>query len=108
MTYCQRPELVDYLTNFTKPAKSVVCPFVQAEGSGMGLAVFSLLVFGGMGLGLTIRTQHPGPLVVAGILTIGTMTLSLPGEGAMIAALVLFFAISALGIYLYSRSKNTL
>lgn len=108
MTYCNRPNLVDYLANFTRPPKAIVCPFVQSDGAGMGMAVFSLFVFAGLGLGLTIRTQHPGPLLVAGILTVGTMTLTLPGLAAQIAALVLFFGISALGLYLYSKANRTL
>lgn len=108
MAYCDRPELVDYLTNFTKPPKTVICPFVQDQGSGMGMALFSLFVFGGMGLALTIRTQHPGPIMVGGILSAGIITLSLPGAAAQIAALVLFFGLSALGLYLYSTAGDTL
>lgn len=110
MPYCNRPQLVDYLTNFTgqDPVKSVTCAFAQDAGAGMGLTVFSLFFFGGIGLALTARAQHPGPLVVAMMLTGGVVTFSLPGIAAKVAMLVMLFAISALGIYLYARAQSSL
>jgi hypothetical protein len=110
MQYCDRPELTDYLTNFTgqDPVKSAACPFVQDAGAGMGLTVFSLFFFGAIGLSLTARAQHPGPIVVAMMLTGGVATFALPGIAAKIAMLVLLFAISGLGVYLYARAQSSL
>lgn len=110
MAYCDRPALVDYLSNLSgsDPVKAVTCPFVQDAGAGMGLTVFSLLFFGGVGLGLTIRTQHPAPVLVAGMLSIGTVALSIGGQAANIAMLVLFFGIAGLGLWLYARAQRSL
>jgi len=110
MPYCSKTELVDYL-NFTDPQdpiRAVVCPFAQDAGAGMGLPVFSLLFFGAIGLGLTVRVQHPAPLVVAFVLTAGVAALSLPGAGAQILAIVLFFAIAGVSLYLYQRAQSSL
>lgn len=111
MAYCDRAELADYL-NFSagsqSPIKAGVCPFVQDAGAGMELAVFSVFVFGGVGLALTVRTQHPGPILVAGILVAGAVALSLPGLAAQVFALVLFFGLTALGMYLYQRARTSL
>lgn len=107
---CTRPELTDYLANFTIPTDAVVCPFVQDGGGGLGLGLplFALLVFGPLGLAMTVRIQHPGPIVVAGMLTIGAIAASLPGQAAQIAAIVFFFAIVAMGFYIYQRASNSL
>lgn len=109
---CNRPGLTDYLTNFTgqDPMNAVICPFAQSGGDGLGLGVplVTLFVFGIVGLGLTVRTQHPGPILVAGILTIGAVAATLPGPGAQIAGIVLLFAIVGLGFMLYRRGKTSL
>ena len=110
MPYCNRPELADYLTNFTgqDPVKAAACSFAQGSGAGMGLTVFSLFTFGTIGLALSARAQHPGPLVVAMFLTGGVATFSLPGLAAKVAMLVMLFSISGLGLYLYARAQSSL
>lgn len=109
MEYCGQAELIDYFnfsTSAQAPVKTVVCAFTQ--GGGMGMTVFSMFFFGSVGLALTARTRHPAPLIVAGMLTIGVAALSIAGQAANIAALVLFFAITGLGLYLYSRAQSSL
>lgn len=109
---CNRAELSDYLANFTgqDPLNAVICPFVQSSGggAGMGLEVFSLFIIGAMGLGLTIRAQHPGPILIAGMLSAGLFATSLPGIALKITALVLFFGIAALGLFLYQQAQSSL
>lgn len=107
---CDREELIDYLGNFTgqDPINAVVCPFTQDAGAGMGLPLFGLFFFSMLGLGLTIRTQHPGPIVVAGMLSAGLVAASIPGIGANIMALVFVFAIGALGLYIYQKAQRSL
>lgn len=107
---CNRPELIDYLGNFTgqDPINAVVCPFAQDAGAGMGTGVFALFVLGMLGLGLSIRAQHPGPIMVAGILSAGLFAASLPGIALQIFALVMFFGIAAVGLYLYQQSQSAL
>lgn len=107
---CDRPELHDYLANFTgmDPIEAVRCPFVQDAGAGLGLPLFSLFFFGMVGLGLSIRVQHPGPVVVAMMLSAALVAGTLPGIAAKVLALVLFFAIAAVGMIIYSRAKRTL
>ncbi len=107
---CDRAELHDYLGNFSgdDPVDSVVCPFTQDAGAGMDMPIFALIVIGGLGLGLTIRTQHPGPIMISGMLSAGLFAASLPGIAAKIFALVLFFAIAGLGLFLYQRAQTSL
>lgn len=108
--YCGQPNVVDYFNFSTSPqapVKAVVCPIVQG-GAGMPLTIFSLLFFGVVGLALANRIQHPAPLVVAAMLTGGVASLSIAGQGANILALVLFFAIAALGIYIYSKANSSI
>lgn len=109
---CNRPELQDYLTNFTglDPVNAGICPFVQSDGAGLGLGLplFALLVLGPLGLGMTVRMQHPGPLLVAGMLTIGAIAANLPGQAAQIGAIVFFFAIAGIGLFLYQRFNRAL
>lgn len=106
---CNKPELADYLTNFsgTDPLRVVYCPFVQDAGAGMGLTTFSMIFFGAIGIALTIRTQHPAPIVVAGILSAGVIAPQLPGGGARIFAVALFLAISAIGFVIYRLLNNS-
>lgn len=108
--YCGQPELVDYL-NFSSsanaPVKAVVCPYVQGA-AGMPPEVLSLLTFGTVGMALTVRVRHPGPLLVAFILTGGIAAASAPGGAINVLALVLFVGIAALGLYLYQRAQSSL
>lgn len=107
---CERSALHEYLGNFSgsDPIDAVVCPYTQEAGAGMGMPVFSLIVISFLGLGLTIRTQHPGPIMVCGILSAGLFAASLPGIAAKIFALVMFFGISAIGLYIYQQAQTSL
>jgi hypothetical protein len=100
--------LWEALTDFSNPLDAGVCPFTSDLGAGMGLPLFTLFVFGFIGMGLTIRVQHPSPILVAGILSASVVTATLPGIAAKIMALILFFGLSALGLYIYSRARSTL
>jgi len=106
---CQQyTELHDALTNFSSASDAVICAFSADGGAGLGLPLFGLLVFSFIGMGLTVRVQHPAPLVVAFVLTAGVAALSLPGAGAQILAIVLFFAIAGVSLYLYQRAQSSL
>lgn len=109
---CNRGQLIDYLANFTgqDPINAVICPFAQSSGggAGMGLGVFALFTIGFLGIGLTIRAQHPGPLIVAMMLSAGLFATSLPGIALKIAAIVILFAIAAMGLFMYQRAQTSL
>lgn len=111
MAYCNKTNVVDYLSNFSEPqapVKAVTCAYASDGGAGMGLPVFALLVFGSVGLALTVRTGHPAPLVVASMLSAGALTFAVPGIAAKILTLVIFFTVAGLGMYLYQRAQNSL
>lgn len=110
MAYCDRASLADYLSNFAgqDPLKVIVCPFAQDAGAGMGMPLFAMGLFGFIGLGLTIRTQHPGPIVVAGILSASVVALRLPGNAALVLSVALFFAIGGFALYIYQRAQTSL
>lgn len=99
----------DALGNFTAsaPLDAITCSYSADWGLGMG-GTFMLFVVGFMGLGLTIRTRHPGPVLVAGMLSAGLFAASIPGIAAKIFALVLFAGISAAGLYVYQRMQSSL
>lgn len=99
----------DALGNFTAsaPIDSITCTFSSGWGAGMGLA-FGLFVFGFMGLALSIRAQHPGPVLIAGILSASVMAASIPGIAAKIAAVVIFVGFAGAGLYLYQRAQGAL
>jgi len=69
---------------------------------------FMLFVVGFLGLGLTVRTRHPGPVLVAGMLSAGVLAAGLPGAAAKIFALVLFIGFAAAGLYIYQRAQSSL
>jgi hypothetical protein len=104
--------LLAYLSEFQgqDPIDAVICPFVQSSGggAGMGMGVFAMFVVGMMGLGLTVKAQHPGPIVVALMLSAGLFATALPGLVLKIGALVLFFAIAGVGLYIYQRAQSSL
>lgn len=112
MAYCNKTTaVIDYIKNWSEPqapVKAVTCAYTSDPGAGMGLEMFSLFVFGAIGLGITIRTRHPAPLLVTAILTASVITLSAPGDGVQILGLTLFFGLTALWFYLYSRANNEL
>lgn len=107
---CTSSSLLDYLRDFTgqNPLDAAVCPFTSSAGASMPLAVLSLFVFGFIGLALAVRVQHPGPIVVAAILTASVVAASLPGIAAKILAIVILFTLTAGAMYLYSRAQSTL
>jgi len=109
MAYCGKENLADYLAAFSgeDPVKAVVCPFVDG-GAGIPGPVLSLVVFGVVGLTLSYRIRHPGPIVVAGILTGGVAALSAPGGAMRLFALAMFGGISILGLYIYQRAQSSL
>lgn len=110
MQYCGQSDLTDYL-NFSSsadaPVKAIVCPYTQGA-AGMPPVVLSLLTFGTVGLALTVRVRHPGPLLIAFLLTGGIAAAGAPGGAINILALVLFVGIAALGLYLYQRMQSSL
>lgn len=110
MQVCTRPSLEHYLQNFTgmDPVRAPACAYAQSDGAGMGIGILSLFVFGIVGLGLTVRVQHPAPLVIAGFLSIGVVAAGILGQAAQIAALIFIFAIAGLGLYLYQRAQSSL
>lgn len=109
MTTCEQYDtLYEPLTNFSQATDAAICPFTADAGAGLGVPLFGLFVFGFIGLGLTIRVQHPAPILVAAILSAGLVAGSIPGTGATILALVLFFGLSGLGLYLYKRAQTSL
>jgi len=109
MAYCgQDPAAYFNFSNAAAaPEKLVVCSYLDG-GVGMPAVVLSLFVFGTVGMALTYRVRHPGPIVVAGLLTGGVAASTLPGPALSILALVILVAIAAMGMYLYQRSKDTL
>jgi len=111
MSECTADNLTFYLSNFSgqDPIRAVQCPFTQEAGAGMPVEVFGLFLFGMFGIALSIRSKHPGPILVVGLLTAGAfVTVALPGLAARVLAIVVFATIVGAGLYLYQRSKNAL
>lgn len=110
MAYCGQPTLVDYLNFSTSPEapfKAAVCAFTQG-GAGVPPVMFSLFVFGGLGMALAYRVRHPSPLIVAAMLTAGIAVINTPASAVNIFALVLFAGISIGGLYLLARAQSSL
>lgn len=107
---CNRPALTDYLKNFTgsDPIDAVACAYAQDNGAGMGFPLFAMFLISFMGLGLTLKAQHPAPILIAAMLSAGLFATLVPGIISKIAAIVLFFGIAALGLYVYNRAKSEL
>lgn len=109
---CDAGNLSHYLKNFSglDPVNAAVCPYAQSGGGGLGLGVplFTLFVIGPLGLALSVRAQHPGPVIVAGFLTIGAIAASLPGPAATVVAIVMLFSLAAFGLYIYQRAQSSL
>jgi hypothetical protein len=100
--------LYEALTDFDQVSDVVLCPYTSEAGMGMGMAMFGLLVASMLGMGLTIRTQHPAPVLVSAILSAGLIAQALPGGAARILALILFFGISGVGLWVYSKTRTQL
>lgn len=111
MEYCGQDSLLDYLNpdlvGGDWPVHAVYCTFVQG-GAGIPGPVLSLVVFGTLGLTVSHRVQHPGPVIVAGILTAGTVAASAPAGGINIFAVVLFVGIAAVMLYVYQQAQDSL
>lgn len=107
---CSSDSLLDYLREFSgdNPVDAVVCPYTQEAGAGMPLAVLSLFTFGMLGLALSVRVQHPGPIAVASILSAGVIAGTLPGIAAKMLAVTILFTLTAAGMYAYSRLGSSL
>lgn len=102
--------ITDPLSNMSgsSPLDAVVCPYAAGYGADLGMALVVLFVFAPLGLGLTVRAQHPGPLVVMGIFSAALIAGSLPSIAAQIFALVLFFAIAGASLIIYRRLQSGL
>lgn len=107
MAYCNEADLIDYLREFLgqDPVKAVTCAYSSDAGLGVGFTVFSLVLVGGLGMALTIRVQHPAPLLVVAIVAGGFFAASLPGIGAKILAILVFFGIAGAGLYIYQQAQ---
>ena len=107
---CTRTPMWKYLADpwgGSNPFEALYCPFVQDAGGGMGMGMglFALVIFGVIGLGISARIQHPGPILVAGMLSTAFVAASVPGQAATIMLLVFVFGIAALGLYLWQRAQ---
>lgn len=104
---CSKDSLWQYLADFSaqRPLEAVYCAYGSEAGAGMGTPVFALFFFGFIGLALTVRTQHPGPIVVAGMLSAGVIAPTLPSAATQIMFLVFMFTIGALGLYLLRKAR---
>lgn len=100
--------LVEILTEFTYPPDAIICPFASDAGLGIGVALFGMFVFGFVGLGLSIRAQHPAPILVTGILSASLIASSVPGQVTTIIAIVIFFLLAGTGMIVYQRAQSSL
>lgn len=105
---CNKQDLWGYLSDFggRNPLDAVICPFVQ--GAGMGESVFALFVLSSMGLALTVRAQHPAPIVISLMLSAGLFATALPGGAIQIAAVVILITLAGAGLVIYQRSQRAL
>lgn len=104
---CTKDTLAGYLADLSgnNPLDAVACPFVQ--GTPLSMAVFSLFIFGAIGLSLSIRARHPSPVIVTSILSAGVVATAVPGVGAKLLAIALFFGIAAAALVVYKRASNS-
>lgn len=104
---CEKASLWEYLADFTgtRPLEAVYCAYASDAGAGMGVTAFALFFFGFVGLAMSVRVQHPGPVVVAGMLSMAAIAPTLPGQATTIVFIVLLFAIAALGLYILQRAR---
>ena len=108
---CDADNLSYYLENFSgiRPLDSAICPYVQGgDGLGLGLPLFALLILGPLGLAMSARAQHPGPVIIAGLLVVGSVGAVVAGPAAQVVAVVMLFSIAAFGLYLYQRAQSSL
>lgn len=104
----QYSSLADILLDAPNKINAIVCAYSSDMGTGMGMAVFMLLFFAPLSLAFSARVQHPGPILVVGILSAGLVANSLPGIAAKLFAIVLFFGIAGVGLIIYKRAQTTL
>jgi len=84
------------------------CPYVSDLGGGIPMSVFALFVFGMVGLALSVKAQHPGPVVVSLILSAAVVARSVPGIATRLVAIVILFILVGGSLYLYQRSQSAL
>jgi uncharacterized membrane protein len=98
-----------YLADFSgrSALDAIGCAFSADWGLGMG-PTFMLFVFGFLGLALTVRTRHPGPVVVAAMLSAGTIAASIPGIAVKVMAFVIFIGFAAAAFFIYQRAQGAL
>lgn len=107
---CNKQSLAGYLKDFSgqRPLDAIICPFAGENGAGAGPEVFGLVVIGVIGMALAIRTRHPAPIVISGILSAGLFASLLPAGAATIYAIVLLAGLVAAGLFALRRFRGTL
>jgi hypothetical protein len=100
--------LQDILVDFSQPPDAVVCPFAGDAGLGIGIALFGMFVFSFVGLGLSIRTQHPAPVLVTGILSAAVVAANVPGQVTSVIAIIIFFLLAGAGMIIYQSAQSSL
>jgi len=107
---CDKATLAGYLRDFSgqRPLDAILCPFAGPNGAGIGIEVTALLIISVLGMGVAVRTRHPAPLVVVGMLSAGLFATALPGPGALIFALIMLAGLVAAGLYIYQRFRTSI
>lgn len=92
----------------TNPLDAVICPYTQAGGADLGMPLFSLGVFAGLGMAYSIYHESPAPAAILGIITAGFWAPLIPSVALRIAVFSIVIVITA-GAYLqYTRSRDVL
>jgi hypothetical protein len=99
----------DALGNFSgsAPIDAITCTYSADWGLGMN-ATFGLFVFGMLALAVSVRTRHPGPVIIAGMLSASVIAVSLPGIAAKIMALAILGGLTVAGLAIYQRMQGAL
>lgn len=109
MACSDHSKLWQHLADFdgNAPVDAVICSFTSDAGAGMGMPIFALLVFGGVGLAYSIYHQSVAPLFVAAIFSGPVFMALIPSPAVRI---VVFFAVIALtvaGYTIYQRAHTS-
>ncbi|UPV72980.1 hypothetical protein M0R89_10510 [Halorussus limi] len=110
MACSDKDKLWEFLASFdgNHPVDAVTCSYTSDMGAGMGMPIFALLVFAGIGLAYAIYHQSVAPLFVAAIFA-GPVFMFLIPSGAV--RIVVFFAVLAMtvaGYTIYQRAQTSL
>lgn len=99
-------ELWEYLADFTgqHPLDAILCFYTEP----IGLALFSMIVFGGAGLAMSIRTRAAMPTIVAFMFSATVIFAFVPDPAMRIGAALMFLALTVAGYILYQRSSSAL